>query len=118
MSSQSTLPLADSEHGGKQEPRQLEGRGAAAAAPDLASVLRGAPPGETSGRGSDQDPDWRAQAKHVFVLSNAGALHPPGAALSELACGLQSVCNSLQEAGRLADGTENLIAQPPVQACL
>lgn len=39
--------------------------------PDLSS-LRSAPPGESSGRGSDTDPDWQSQAKHVFVLSNAG----------------------------------------------
>ena len=83
--SRNTVPLADSEHGGKQEPRQLEARGTTAAATDLASVLRAAPPGETSGRGSDQDPDWRAQTKHVFVLSNAGTLHSLGVPLSHMA---------------------------------
>ena len=42
--------------------------------PAFPAIQRGSPAAESSGRGSDEDPEWMAQAKHIFVLSNAGTL--------------------------------------------
>lgn len=42
--------------------------------PDVSSLLRSTPKGETNGQGSDTDPQWQHQAKHFFVLSNAGEI--------------------------------------------
>lgn len=45
---------------------------AAGAPPKLSALQRSSEPGESSCPGSDADSEWRAQTKHVFVLSNAG----------------------------------------------
>lgn len=69
------MPLAGSErsavpsqHHRSQPHQQL---------PGLLAAQGAGVPGGTSGRGSDSDPAWRGQPKHVFVLSNAGLLHLP-----------------------------------------